>query len=483
MKAHKPSSIACLAFLSSLVLASPALAAETPSRPNIIVIIADDLGWGDLGCYGHPKFKTPHIDDLAKAGVRLTSFYTPVPFCAPTRGSLMTGRYPARNGLIANPCPRTDPVTKNADDIGLPESEVTLAQLFKAAGYRTGCIGKWHLGHQPQFRPLRRGFDDYYGILYSNDMHRVELIDGDKVAEYPVVQATLTRRYTERALEFLMRWRGQPFFLYLPHAMPHKPLAASEDFYKKSGAGLYGDAMAELDWSVGQVLAKLKELKLDDNTLIIFTSDNGPWFGGSTGGLRGMKSMNWEGGLRVPFIASWPGRIPANRASDEPAIMMDVFATTLAAANIAAPKDRILDGKNLLPLLNGKAKSPHEAIFSFRGRNVSSVRSGKWKLHVLPTGDKPPVAADDNWIDPRTPDGVTLLAPYEQARPSQFPGVMTGDRITKIGLFDLEADAAEQHDLAAKHPEVVRELQQIATRFEADLPKVEQPKNKLKREQ
>ena len=454
-----------LLMISALLLGSSMARAE---HVNVIVILADDLGWGDLGCYGHPKFKTPNIDQLARNGARLTSFYTPVPFCAPTRGSLMTGRYPVRNGLTRNPCPKEDFLVHNADDVGLPVSELTLAQMFRAAGYRTMCIGKWHLGHQPQFRPTRRGFDEYFGILYSNDMHRVELMQDDKVVEYPVVQATLTKRYTDRALEFLVRNKDRPFFLYLPHAMPHKPLACSEAFYKNGHAGLYGDVMAELDWSVGQVLAKLKELGLDRNTLVIFTSDNGPWYGGSTGGLRGMKGQNWEGGLRVPFIVSLPGHIPAGHESHEPAIMMDVFATTLAVAKIAPPKDRVFDGKNILPLLTAKgSKSPHEALFSFKGEKISTVRSGKWKLHLLP-----PAApkfkiwkATDKYIDPRAPDGVRLLAPYEQAHASQFPGVLTGDAVTGLALFDLEGDRAEQKNVAARHPDIVARLRSYARHF------------------
>jgi arylsulfatase A-like enzyme len=299
---HPITTLAILAggVLLSLLLGNNGIAAEAPTQVNVILILADDLGYGDLGCYDHPKFKTPHLDQMAKDGARLTNFYAPMPYCAPTRASLMTGRYPPRCGLTSNPVPAADPGgNKKGDEIGLPVSEVTLGQAFQGAGYRTGCVGKWHLGHQPRFRPVRRGFDEYLGILYSNDMHRVELIDSDKVVEYPVVQATLTRRYTERALRFLEQNRDRPFFLYLPHAMPHKPLACSEAFYQKSGAGLYADVMAELDWSISQVLAKLKELKLEDRTLVLFTSDNGPWYGGSTGGLRGMKGQTWEGGLRA----------------------------------------------------------------------------------------------------------------------------------------------------------------------------------------
>ncbi len=458
----------------SVALLSPTRSrAGDAKKPNVIVILADDLGWGDLSCYGHTKFKTPNLDRMAKNGARLTSFYTPVPFCAPTRGALMTGRFPPRNGLISNPCPKTDPLVKNADDVGLPVSEMTLAQLFRAAGFRTGMVGKWHLGHQPHFLPTVRGFDEYLGILYSNDMHRVELFENEKVVEYPVVQATLTQRYTARALDFITRNRGRPFFLYFAHAMPHKPLACSEAFYKKSGAGLYGDVLAELDWSVGQILAKLEELGLDENTLVIFTSDNGPWYGGSSGGLRGMKGQHWEGGLRVPFIARWPGRIPAGQESSELATTPDIFATTLAAAGIGLPKDRTIDGKDLMPLLTTKAESPHEAVFSFRAGQISTVRQGKWKLHLLsPQQPKFKVWSEkDDYVDPRGPDGVTLLAPFEQAHASRIPGVLTGDPITSRGLFDLEADPAEQHNLIERYPEVVQRLEVIANRLQADLPK------------
>ena len=453
-------------FAPTLVEAGPKL--------NVIVILADDLGYGDLSCYGHPKFKTPNLDRMAKEGARLTHFYTPVPFCAPTRGSLVTGRYPSRNGLTRNPAPNTDPAAKGSHEVGLPLSEITIAQLFKAAGYRTKCIGKWHLGHLPQFRPLQRGFDEYYGILYSNDMHRVELFKDDKVVEYPVVQATLTKRYTDEALAFIERMRGSPFFLHFCHAMPHKPLACSEDFYQKSGAGLYGDVIAELDFNIGRIFAKLKELGIDENTLVIFTSDNGPWYGGSSGGLRGMKGNHWEGGLRVPFIARWPGRIPAGHENTAPAITMDIFSTALAAAKVGFPKDRVIDGKDLMPVLTSKAGSPHEALFSIKGEKVSTVRSGNWKLHLLPPvgpGKLKMWSPADKYVDPRAPDGVRLLAPYEQAHPSQFPGLQTGDTVTKLGLFDLSKDPGEQRDVAAAHPEVVQRLQAMAARFQAGIDK------------
>jgi uncharacterized sulfatase len=258
--------------------------------PNIVLILADDLGYGDLGCYGHPKFKTPRIDQMAAEGARLTQFNTPAPFCAPTRASLMTGRYPFRCGMTQNPAP--DGGTA-ADALAMPQTEITLAQVLKSGGYATGMVGKWHLGHKPGSLPTERGFDEYYGIPYSNDMRPVQVLEGSEVTEYPVVQATLTTRYAKRATDFIQRSKDKPFFLYFAEAMPHKPLAASEKNYKKSGAGLYGDALAELDDSVGAVLDALKQNGLDDSTLVLFTSDNGAWFGGSCGGLRGMKGTNY----------------------------------------------------------------------------------------------------------------------------------------------------------------------------------------------
>jgi uncharacterized sulfatase len=434
---------------------SPLLAQTAPAnqRTNVVVILADDLGWGDLGVYGHAKFKTPNLDRMAREGARLRNFYSPTPYCAPSRASLLTGRYPFRNGITGNPAPDA-----GINDIGIRASEITLGEAFQSAGYQTAIIGKWHLGHKPEFYPTRHGFHEYLGILYSNDMRPVQLIEGEKVVEYPLVQATLTKRYTERALSFIERSKDKPFFLYFPQAMPHKPLAASEEFYKKSGAGLYGDALLELDWSVGQVLEKLKQLGLDEKTLVIFTSDNGPWYGGSTGGLRGMKSNNWEGGLRVPLIARWPGKIPAGHVSDAPAIMIDLFPTTLKAAGIPIPIDRTIDGKDLFPLLTSKAGSQHEAIFSMLADRVVSVRSDKWKLHVVPPKEQKRVNPAEKWIDPRGPDGVTILAPYEQAHPSEYPGLFGPEPAKALSLFDLQQDPSEQHEVADQHPDVVQKM-------------------------
>jgi arylsulfatase A-like enzyme len=475
-------STSLLAFFASLLLASAAAldAADVPkaSRPNVIIILADDLGFGDLACYGHPKFKTPNLDRMAAEGAKLTHFNCPMPFCAPTRASLMTGRYPFRCGLTQNPAPDGGP---QADVRHLPETEVTLAQLFKQAGYATGMVGKWHLGHaKPEWLPAHRGFDEYFGIPYSNDMRPVQLLQGDQRVEYPVVQATLTKRYTARALEFLERNRARPFFFYFAHAMPHKPLAASEDFYKKSGAGLYGDAVAELDWSVGQVLAKLKELGLEENTFVVFTSDNGATFGGSTGGLRGMKGSSYEGGYRVPCIARWPGKIPAGHLSAQPAVMPDLFATALKVANIDPPKDRVLDGCDIMPLFTSDAASPHAVIFGHLGARLATVRDAQWKLHVLPPpgglANSLKVNPGKRRADPRAPDGVTILAPYEQAQPTEHPGLTTGDPPAPMQLFDLQNDPGEQHNVAAAHPEEVRRLKAAYDAVNKDVPKAEAAK-------
>jgi uncharacterized sulfatase len=344
--------------------------------------------------------------------------------------------------------------------------------LLKQAGYATAVFGKWHLGHaKPEWLPTSRGFDEYFGIPYSNDMRPVQLWEGTKRVEYPVLQFSLTQRYTERAIDFIEKNKDRPFFLYLPHAMPHKPLAASEAYYQKSGNGLYADVIAELDQGIGQVLAKLTELKLADNTLVMFTSDNGAWFGGSCGGLRGMKGSTYEGGYRVPCLARWPGKIPAGQVLDQLAVSMDLFSTALAAAEVKAPADRVIDGRDFLPVLSANAKSPHDTIVEAAGNRLSSVRDGRWKLHVLTPRDQF-LALDKpgpRWIDPRAPDGVTIIAPYEQSQPSEHPGVRTGDAAKAMQLFDLQSDPAEQHDVAAQHPEIVARLKQAFDTYNADV--------------
>ncbi len=458
-------------LLCFLFLATAVMAAEPP---NVVIILADDLGYGDLGCYGHPKFKTPRIDQMAAEGARLTQFNTPAPFCAPTRASLMTGRYPFRCGMSQNPAPDGGPA---ADALVLPKSEVTLAQVLKSAGYATGMVGKWHLGHQAGSLPTERGFDEYFGIPYSNDMRPVQVLEGTKVVEYPVVQTTLTQRYTDRAVDFIKRNSAKPFFLYFAEAMPHKPLAASGKHYKKSAAGLYGDVMMDLDESVGRVLDALKESGVDDRTLVLFSSDNGAWFGGSTGGLRGMKATNWEGAYRVPMIARWPGKIPAGQVSDQLAVMMDLFTTVLKVTQTRMPDDRLLDGRDIMPLLTGGAESPHEVIYGQQGTHLVTVRDARWKLHVLASrGMALKPGADGRWLDPRLPDGVTILAPFEQYNLDSPPGLTSGVEPAKMQLFDLKTDPGEQQDVAAAHPSEVKRLKALFDVMNRDVPVVEEVK-------
>jgi len=452
----------CLALVPLAAIA--ARGAERP--PNIILILADDLGAGDLGCYGHPKFKTPRLDQLAAAGVRFTQFNTPAPFCAPTRASLLTGRYPTRCGIPNNPAPDATP---QVDAVHLPESEKILPQLLRPAGYATAMIGKWHLGHQQKaWWPIQRGFEDYLGILYSNDMRPVQLIEREEVLEYPLVQATLTKRYTQRALEFINQHRQQPFFLYLAHAMPHKPLACSEAFYKQSGAGLYGDVIAELDASVGQILDQLEQLELTDNTLVIFTSDNGPWYGGSTGGLRGMKSTSWEGGMRVPCILRWPGHLPAGGVSSDLAATMDLFATILVAARVAPPADRTIDGRDLVQPIAARKPLAPRFIVGQQGDRLATIRDARWKLFLLPQKTPPEPKPGEERLDRRAPDGVTILAPYEQATRHEYPGLRSGDEVVALSLFDLQEDPTEQHNVAAAHPTEVARLKAEFVRLAAE---------------
>ncbi len=468
--------IGCVAA-AVMMIAADGIAA--PNQPNVILIFADDLGYGDVGCFDEAcPFKTPNLDRMAAEGARLTSFYVPTPYCAPSRGTILTGRYPFRHSVVRNPAPDV-----GESNFGLPAAEITLAEQLKSAGYATAAYGKWHLGHKAKWLPRTQGFDEYFGILYSNDMFPVQLLQNESVVEYPVVQATLTQRYTDHAIKFMQQNRDRPFFIYLPHAMPHKPLAVSDNYYTpETRADLYADVISELDAAIGRLLAKLKELSLSDNTLVIFTSDNGPWYGGSTGGLRGMKGKTWEGGLRVPLIARMPGVIPAGIVNDSPAASIDIFPTVCKLAGVATPDDRVMDGRDILPLLqDDSAPSPHDAIYGMQGGSLACIREGKWKLHVRSPGplrfSNLTPAELANWEDPRGPDGVILLAPFEQPKPTEHPGLTTGDRPTEMMLFDLDADRGEQHDVADQHPEVVKRLLADFEKTQAEVPEFPQPKS------
>ena len=454
-----------LALLAALLGSLPGSAQE---RPNFVVIFADDLGYADLSAFGATRHRTPHLDRMAEEGIRLTDFYVPMPFCGPSRGTLMTGRYPFRNGLVANPAPDA-----GRNDVGLPPSEITIAEALRPLGYATAAIGKWHMGHLDKYLPRRQGFDEYYGILYSNDMRPVQLVENETVVQYPVLQAQLTRDYTHRAIDFIERNRDRPFFLYLPHAMPHKPLAASEDFYTpKTPDDLYSDVIRELDWSVGQVLAKLRDSGLDERTLVFFTSDNGATYGGNNKPLRAMKASSFDGGVRVPAIARWPGRIPAGQVSSEILASIDVFPTIVKAAGGTLPDDRVIDGRDILPHLEGRAgESPHQAVFAMAGQTLRMVRTRRWKLHVRqPTPGFRCLDDASDWKDRRAPDGITIIAQFEQANPSQCPGIRTGPPPKPMMLFDMRADISEQVDVADKYPDVVERLAAIFRRTDADVP-------------
>ena len=403
---------------------STAIMAAEPAPPNIVLIYCDDLGYGDLGCYGS-KLSTPHLDRMAAQGVRFTNFYSANPVCSPSRAALLTGRYPTRVGV-----PR---VFFPVDRLGLARDEQTMADVLKARGYRTMCVGKWHLGHTPEYLPTSRGFDEYFGIPYSNDMSPRPMMRGTETVDQTATLETITPRYTEQAVGFIERNKAKPFFLYMPHTYPHIPLAASDRFRGKSEHGLYGDVIAELDWSVGEVLAGLKRNGLEQNTLVLFSSDNGPWFQGSPGKLRGRKGQTYEGGVRVPFIARWPGRIPAGRVLDAIGSTLDLMPT-LAKLTGATLPSKPLDGVDLWPLLAGQKKDhAREALLYFDNWDLQCARLGHWKLHV---------------------------GRYNTFIYGPVPAVGRMNlRLRPAELYHLASDPDESFDVAAKHPEIVRDLE------------------------
>jgi arylsulfatase A len=384
--------------------------AETPKRPpaNLVIVFADDLGYGDLGCYGHPSIRTPRLDQMAAEGVRFTDFYSAAEVCTPSRAALLTGRYPIRSGMCEMPGARRVLFPNSAG--GLPPEEQTIAELLKPHGYATAHIGKWHLGIHAGARPNEQGFDYSFGLPYSNDMDarpdlpkgavastnpprdgwNVALQRNGKIIEQPAVQETLTRRYTDEAVQFIRQNKERPFFVYLAHSMPHVPLFASDEFRGKSARGLYGDVLEELDANVGRILDAIKAEGLAERTLVVFTSDNGPWLtmgaqGGSAGLLRDGKGSTWEGGMRVPAIAWQPGRLKPGVTS-ELACMMDLLPTALARAGVETPRDLTLDGLDLSPLLDEGTSLPPRPFFYYRGDQLFACRLGPWKAHFATQG-------------------------------------------------------------------------------------------------
>ncbi len=436
-----------------LLTATAAPAADRP--PNIVLVFADDLGYADVGVFGAKGFRTPHIDRLADEGVLFTDFYVAQAVCTASRAALLTGSYPQRVGLTGAIGPRARH--------GISADETTLAEVLKGRGYATAIYGKWHLGHRPPFLPTRHGFDDYYGLPYSNDMWPfhperpqdyppLPLIEGEETIETNPDQSKLTGEYGRRAVAFIEANHGRPFFVYLAHSMPHVPLFASERFRGRTEQGLYGDVVEEIDDTVGRILATLERLELDENTLVIFTSDNGPWLSygnhaGSAAPLREGKGTSFEGGVRVPFVARWPGRIPKGAVVGEPAMTIDVLPTLAGLVGAPLPT-RPIDGKDIRPLLLGQpgASSPHEALFFWWNRHLEAVRSGRWKLHF---------PHDYRSLDgPAGSDGI----------PSKYI-----QRSIGLSLFDLDADRSEATDVAEEHPDVVKRLEALAEEARIEL--------------
>jgi arylsulfatase len=457
----------CLCFIAVTLQAAP----DRSSTPNLVIVFCDDLGYADIGCFGAKGYTTPNLDRMAKEGIRLTRFYDAQPVCSASRAGLMTGCYPSRVGIQSALSPNAK--------IGINSNEVTIAEIAKQRGYATAIFGKWHLGRQTQFLPTHHGFDEYFGLPYSNDMWPfhpeyvnrppeeakrrpgypdLPLIEGDKVINPAITHADqphLTTWYTERAVKFIEKNKDRPFFLYVPHNMCHVPLFVSDKFKGKSARGLFGDVLMEIDWSVGQILAALKKNGLDKDTMVIFTSDNGPWLSygnhaGSALPLREGKGTCWEGGFRVPFIARWPGKIPKGSVCKEPAMTIDLLPTFAKLIGAELPKHKI-DGMDVWPLLSGdpKAKNPHESYWFWFGNNqLEAVMSGTWKLqlpHTYRTLGGKPGGRDGKPISYQT------------------------RQIEKAELYDLDNDISETTDLADKHPDVVKRLEIFAEQAREEL--------------
>lgn len=451
--------IRSLMLLASMLLVTiPASAAER--LPNFVIIFCDDMGYADIGPFGAEGYETPNLNQMAKEGTIFTDFYVGRSVCSPSRASLMTGCYPLRVGVPGNFGP--------GSKTGLHPQEVTIAEITKQKNYATAMYGKWHLGHKPKFLPTSQGFDEWFGLPYSNDMWPfhpeqgtlynfpdLPLMEGEtilKKAFQPEDQVHLTTWYTERAVKFIEKNKERPFLIYLPHAMPHVPLFVSEKFSGKTKRGLYGDVIEEIDWGVGEILKALKKNGVDENTLVIFTSDNGPWLlygdhGGSAGHLREGKGTAFEGGFRVPCVMRWPGNVPAGRVCRDVAGTIDILPTIANLIGAKLPEHPI-DGKNILPLIRGdkNAQSPHEAFYYYLGYNLTAVRSGKWKL-VYPHTYSRPVPPGKNGN----------------------PGKRSRTQFKELSLFDLRADPGETTNLGGKYPEVVKRLEALAEKAREDL--------------
>lgn len=403
------------------------------------------MGYGDLGCFGAKGHETPNLDRMAKEGTRFTDFYVAQAVCSASRTALLTGCYPNRVGILG--------ALGSNSKIGISDKEMTIAQVLKPRGYATAIYGKWHLGSLPKFLPTHHGFDDYFGIPYSNDMSPRPLVEGDKISDIKLDQSQLTTWYTERAVKFIEKNKDKPFFLYVPHNMPHVPIHVSDKYRGKSKDGLYGDVIAEIDWSVGQILDALKKNGLDERTMVIFTSDNGPWLNygnhaGSAGPLREGKGTSWDGGVREPCIMRWPGKIPAGAVCKEPLMTIDLLPTIAQLAGAELPKNKI-DGLDVWPVIAGKpgAKNPHDAYYFYWGRELQAVRSGKWKLHF-----------------PHTYRTLEGKPGGKDGKPVAYAQAKTG-----LALYDLETDPGEKDNVADKHPDVVKRLQELADKIREDL--------------
>ena len=462
-------------LLSLLALVAPA-SIHADKTPNVVVIFIDDMGYADIGPFGAKAYPTPHLDRMADEGRKFTDFYVTQAVCSASRAGLLTGCYNVRVGIHGALGPKSSH--------GINANEVTLAEICKQKGYATACYGKWHLGHHEKFLPMQHGFDDYFGLPYSNDMWpyhpgvlhlpmkerlkkwpHLPLIEKNKVINPKVTakdQELLTTQYTERAVSFIEKNKDKPFFVYLPHSMVHVPLYVSDKFKGKSKAGLFGDVMMEVDWSVGRILETLRKNKLDKNTLVIFTSDNGPWLNygdhaGSATPLREGKGTMFDGGCRESTLAWMPGTIPPGSVCKEPAMTIDILPTIAHLIKAKLPRHRI-DGKNIWPLFtSNKAKSPHEAYYFFYGNQLQAVRAGKWKLHF--------------------PHGYRTMA----GRPGGKGGIPTNYSQAKIGLslFDLEKDIGETTDLKDEFPEITEELSNLGKAFHANLQKTKRPSGRL----